>query len=186
MKQVKRLASLGVAVGIALAAAPASAVEHENQIGVELGGAMLQVSGRPSADIGGTLGLHYSYGLSDAFNLIAEGGWSLVSFDKVDDPSTPRNRPGNLFNMNVGLAYVFDVVRWVPWAGVLVGGYALDGGTIEGTRFLPGAIAAVGFDYKFTRTWAGGVTLRETFLTDMSSYPTFTQALLRFEYTWGW
>jgi hypothetical protein len=31
-----------------------------------------------------------------------------------------------------------------------------------------------------------GVAVHQHFLLDMSTYPSFTQALARFEYVWGW
>jgi hypothetical protein len=182
--------ALAVAAGVVASAAlegRASAVEREQQIGVDLGGAMLTIKDKSTVDVGGALGMHYTYGLSDAFNFVAEGGWSLVALDqKLDNPNTPHTRPASIFNADVGLAYVLDVLQWVPWGGLLVGGYALTGGTIDAVKWLPGAELAIGLDYRFDRSWAAGVTARETFLSQMSTYPTFTQAFGRIEYTWGW
>jgi hypothetical protein len=183
------VAAGGVASGAASLACErtAGAVEREQQIGVDIGGAVLTIKDKSTPDVGGALGLHYSYGLSDAFNFVAEGGWSLVALDqKLDNPDTPHTRPASIFNANVGLAYVLDVLRWVPWGAVLVGGYALTGGTIDSVKWLPGAEIALGLDYRFDRSWAAGVTARETFLTETSTYTSFTQAFARIEYTWGW
>jgi hypothetical protein len=45
----------------------------------------------------------------------------------------------------------------------------------------------VGLDYRFTRSFSAGLMLREHFLfTEMSTYTSFTQALARVEYVWGW
>ena len=75
----------------------------------------------------------------------------------------------------------------MPYVGALAGGYALTGGTIGGTRVLPGAALGAGLDYRFDRSWAGGVALRWHFLfTEASTYPSFTETYARIEYTWGW
>jgi hypothetical protein len=178
-----------VAVVLALAALPATAraVEREHAIGIDLGPAVLAVADKGSADVGGTAGLHYSYGLSDAFNLVADANASLVALNEGGDSSTPRTRPTMLFGANAGLAYVLDVLRWVPWGALEIGGYAMNGGTIDGVHWLPGAVIALGLDYRLTRSWAVGAVLRQTmFFTEMSTYPSFTQVLGRFEYVWGW
>jgi hypothetical protein len=167
----------GVAFALAVAslvlAAPARAVEREHALGV---------------DIGGSIGLHYTYGLSDAFNLVADAGWSLVALNEVlSDPTTPRTRPTNVTNVDVGAAYVLDVLQWVPWGALEIGGYALQGGTIDGVKPLPGVAIAVGVDYRLNRSWSIGVAAREHLLfTEMSTYPSFLQGLVRFEYVWGW
>lgn len=183
-----RGAALALAACVTLSAASAGAVERENAIGVDVGPTMLSVSSKSSPDFGASLGFHYTYGLSDAFNLVADAGWSLVALNEViADSTTPRNRPTNVTNACAGLAYVLDVLRWVPYGAAELGGYLLDGGTLVGPKFLPGGALAVGLDYRFNRSFSAGVMLREHFLlTEISTYPTFTQALARFEYVWGW
>jgi hypothetical protein len=192
---MKRGAALAVAVAVVALEAPAGAVERENAIGVDLGGAMFVVADKSNPDIGGSVGLHYTYGLSDAFNLVADAGWSLVALNEtLTDPTTPHTRPTNVTNVNAGVAYVLDVLQWVPWGALELGGYALQGGTIGGVQVLPGAALAVGLDYRLNRSWAIGVELREHILfteqlgisVGNSTYPSFTQALLRGEYVWGW
>ena len=55
----------------------------------------------------------------------------------------------------------------------------------EGAR-AAGALA-IGVDYRFDRSWAAGIVLRQHMLfTDASVFPSFTQGLLRVGYTWGW
>jgi hypothetical protein len=167
---------------------PAGAVERENAIGIDAGGAILVVAQKHSQDVGASAGLHYTYGLSDAFNLVADAGWSLVALNEgLTDPTTPRNRPTNVTHADVGLAYVLDVLRWVPWGALEIGGYALDGGTLDSVKVLPGAAVAVGLDYRLNRSWSVGGSGREHLLfTDMSTYPSFLQLLARVEYVWGW
>jgi hypothetical protein len=168
--------------------ATAAAVERENAVGADLGGAALVVAGKSSPDFGASVGLHYTYGLSDAFNLVADAGWSFVGLNaSLTDPAPPRTRPTSVTHADVGLAYVLDVLQWVPWGALEIGAYALDGGTLGGVKGLPGAAIAVGLDYRLDRSWSVGVAGREHLLfTDMSTYPSFMELLARVEYVWGW
>ena len=82
---------------------------------------------------------------------------------------------------------MLDVLRWVPWGAAEAGGYGLSGAPIGGTQVLPGFALAVGCDYRFDRSWAAGIVLRQHMLfTDANNIPSFTQALLRVGYTFGW
>jgi hypothetical protein len=175
-----------VAALVATTAHPAGAVERENHVGADLGATMLQVNNKSSLDVGPALGAHWTYGLNDAFNLMVEATWSLVAIETLDSKLTPRNRPTWVGTADVGVAYVFDVLTWVPYAGVLFGGYALDGGTIRGTVFLGGLSLAAGLDYRLSRSFAVGVALRDHIVTDPNTYPWLAQVLARAEYTWGW
>jgi hypothetical protein len=170
------------------------AVEREHHLGADAGGSMLVIGDKSTPafsasthpDVGGGVGAHWTYGLSDAFNLMVEGAWSLVALGEASDPKTPTTRPAWVANADVGLGYVFDVLRWVPYGGVLVGGYALSGGSIHGVKVLPGLELALGLDYRLNRRFAVGLALREHLMYETSKYPSFSQAFARFEYTWGW
>jgi hypothetical protein len=181
-----------IAIAFALSgmtlARQAAAVEREHHLGLDAGGAMLVVSDKSTPDLGGSAGVHWAYGLSDAFNLMAEGAWSLVALgEKVQSPTTPRTLPASVANLDVGIGYVLDVLQWVPYGGLLVGGCALAGGTIDGIKIRPDAEIALGLDYRFGRSLATGVAFRQhMLLTAMSTYPSFTQVFARLEYTWGW
>jgi hypothetical protein len=180
-------AAAALACGSTAFAPPAAAVEREHQVGVEVGPSVLVIKDKGSPDLGASAGAHWTYGWTDAINLMAEGSWSLLALDeKVEGASTPRTRPAWGANLDVGLGYVFDVMRWVPYVGILGGGYAFGGGTIQGSKWLLGASFALGADYRVSRTFAAGVALRQHLLTDPGTYPSFTQALARIEYTWGW
>jgi len=185
-----------IGVGLSLAAAAmgwsarARAVEREHHVGIDAGGAILVIGDKSTADVGAGFGAHYAYGLSDAFMIMAEGAWSLVAVgETAQDAKTPHTRPASVTNADVGIAYVFDVMRWVPYAGVLIGGYALYGGTIDGVKILPGAALALGLDYRFNRNLSAGVAFRQHMIANdmtLTTYPSFTQAFARVEYTWGW
>jgi hypothetical protein len=182
---VRRVVGVGVVLaGVALAGR-AGAVEHESSLGVEVGPAILVISDKSSPDVGATFGLHYTYGLSDAFNLVGHAGWSLVALNAAD-PSAPPTHPTNVTNVDAGLAYVLDVLQWVPWISLEVGGYALQGGTIGGVKLEAGGALGLGLDYRLNRSWSVGVDVHQHLLLDMSTYPSFTQAMVRFEYVWGW
>ncbi|HEX8794605.1 MAG TPA: hypothetical protein VF765_26850 [Polyangiaceae bacterium] len=158
----------------------ATAVEREHQIGLEVGAPMLVLHQNKNTVASGISGgLHYTYGLSDAFNLVADAD-SGVLFLGVPKPAT-------LTHGDVGLAYVLDVLRWVPWASAEVGGYGLTGASVGGGTFLPGAAVAVGLDYRFDRSWAAGIVVREhIFFTNINQFPSLTEGFLRVGYTWGW
>ncbi|MGH7296873.1 MAG: hypothetical protein ACRELB_18180, partial [Polyangiaceae bacterium] len=95
--------AVATAVALGLASAPAGAVEREHAIGVDAGATMLVVKDKASPDVGGGAGLHYTYGISDAFNFVADAGWSLVALDeKLWDPTTPHTRPTNLTTVDAG------------------------------------------------------------------------------------
>jgi hypothetical protein len=184
---MKAFTTMGIAVACGSLAPSARAVEREHHLGVDAGGSMLVIGDKSTPDVGAGVGAYWAYGLSDAFNLMAETGWSLVALHETpQSASTPRTRPAWVANAGAGIGYVFDVLRWVPYAGVLVEGYALSGGTIHGVSILPGAAIALGFDYRFSRSMAAGAALRQHMFLDMSTYPSFTQLFARLEYTWGW
>ena len=180
-----------VAAAIVLAwsasAACAGAVEREQHLGVDVGGSLLVIGNKSTNDLGASAMAHYTYGLSDAFNLMVEGGYSLVALGQTaDTPKTPQTYPAWISNADVGIGYVLDVLTWVPYAGVLVGGYGLAGGTIPGLKLLPGAEIALGLDYRVGPSVAIGVAARQHFLSETATYPSFTQVLARIEYVWGW
>ena len=180
---------LGAAAGLVvlLASADASAFEHQHHLGVDGGVAFISIDQKPTLSVGGGGGVHYTYGLSDAFNLLVEGAFCPVALQEAVDPDpTKNNRPTMIENFGVGVAYTLDVLRWVPYVGVLASGFVLHGGSIDGARFEGGASLAVGLDYQLTRHVALGVAVRQHFLfTDFTNYPSYTQIFLRAEYVWG-
>ncbi len=162
----------------------ASAYERQQHFGLEAGGALSQTdSAKTRAGI--DLGLHYTYGISDAFNFVAEvGGAGLTA----QGPSkAPPPQPGIVATGGAGVTYVFDVVRWVPYAGVLLGPAYFAGARVAHPFWTPDAQLAVGLDYEITRSWAVGFAYRQhMFVSKMSTYPEFTTLGLRVEYIWGW
>ena len=163
-------------------------MEREHQVGLDLGGAALVVSDKSSTDLGAAFGAHYTYGLSDQFLFMARACISPVAPDeRADSPGTPTDRPAGFVEVAAGVAYVFDVLRWVPYAGLLVGGYALYGGTLGGSpRVIPGVSLTVGLDYRLDRTWSVGASLHQSALSQPGTYPSLTQAFAHVDIHWGW
>jgi hypothetical protein len=178
-----RLAAVAVATVVAFAAAPALAREKEHRLGLDAGLTMLTVGGTPYICCG--LGGHYVYGLTDAFNFMAEGSASVVSF-RGADPSSP-SRPTMASHLTTGLAYTLDVATFVPYGGVLVGGYLLNGGGLSSPLPLFGAELAIGLDWRLSHTWTVGFAIRQhELLTKLNTYASYTDAFFTFDYAWGW
>ncbi|MBX3186489.1 MAG: outer membrane beta-barrel protein [Labilithrix sp.] len=181
------LAAASTFAALSLFAARAHAVERQHHIGLAPSLSLLKVDDKSTMSVGMGGALHYTYGLSDQFNLMAEFNSSIVALDQQQDTAeTPKTRPATVDHLSLGLGYVIDVLRWVPYVGVLPGVYRLAGGTLDGSLFLPGAALAVGLDYQLSRHWAIGAAAHQHFLfTKMSTYPSYTTGLLRLEYMWG-
>ena len=177
--------SLGIAAfsALILLPSPARAVDKEHHVGLTLGPSVLVTDSKTLG--GGGPGLTYSYGVTDAFNFIAEGSTSLLAVGDVD-AKTSHYLPHTLSNAAVGASYVLDVLRWVPYGGVLAGGYVLGGGTLDKSLVIPGAQLALGLDYKFNFSWSAGVGYRQhLFFTQVTAYPSYSTFFLRVEYAWG-
>jgi hypothetical protein len=158
----------------------AGAVERQQHLGVSAGGTEMSLSGA-----GPNLGLHYTYGLWDAVNLVVEADAS--AFVLGNAPKVRPPAPGLVATGGVGLMYVFDVLRWIPYAGGIIGAGYLGGGWLSSPLVTPDAQLAVGLDYQLSRTWTIGAAYRQHFLlTQMNTYPELTSVGLRFEYVWGW
>lgn len=173
---------------MSLAAPEAHAIERQHHLGLGPALGILSIDGKSTASIGGGGAIHYAYGLSDQWNLTIEGSSVVVAANqKQDHDYSPRNRPATVDNAGIGIAYVIDILRWVPYVGVQGGMYRLAGGTIDGSLFLPGLSIGVGLDYQLNRQFAVGVAGRQHFMvTKMDTYPSYTTAILRFEYMWGY
>ena len=172
-----------------LSPATASAFEHQHHLGVDGGVAFISIDQKPTLSVGGGGGIHYSYGLNDAFNFLAEGAFCPVALQEDQEPK--HNRATMIENLGVGIAYTLDVVRWVPYIGILASGFTLHGGSIDGVRVAVGPTLAVGIDYQVTRGpkhLSVGVAWRwHAIVSDYADYPFpfYNQIFLRAEYVWG-
>jgi len=187
MKRAPIALPLLLLAGSYLLSGTAHAIERQHHLGLSPSLSMLKIDGKPSLSVGAGGGLHYTYGLNDQFNFVAEGNFSVVAAEeKLEFPETPKNRPTSIGNVAVGIGYVIDILRWVPYVNATTGVYQLSGGTLDSSVFIWGAALAVGLDYQLSRHWAIGVKGQQhLLLTKLSTYPSYTNVLLRFEYMWG-
>jgi len=172
---------------VVLAPSSALAFEHQHHLGVDGGVAFVSIDQKPTLSVGGGGGIHYTYGLSDAFNLLVEGAFCGVALQETkDQPPQLNNRPTMIENIGAGVAYTLDVLRWVPYIGLMATGFMLHGGAIDGVRGAFGLSIAGGLDYQVTRHFAVGLAVRQHFMfSDIVDYPSYTQIFLRAEYVWG-
>lgn len=181
------LGSLALVGALCAPAGEAHAVERQHHLGLDPSLSILKVDDKSTVSVGAGLGAHYTYGITDQFNFMVEVNASRVAANQEQDhPDSPRTRPANVAHGLAGVGYVLDVLRWVPYFGVLVGGYHLSGGTLDSSLLAFGAAVQVGLDYQLSRHWAVGAAGQQHFLlTRMSEYPSYTTVMLRLEYMWG-
>lgn len=181
------VASLTVAGALCASPGEARAVERQHHLGLDPSLSILKVDDKSTVSVGAGLGAHYTYGLSDQFNFMAEMNVSRVAANQEQEHAdSPHTRPANVAHGLVGIGYVIDVLRWVPYFGVLAGGYHLSGGTLDSSLVAFGGAVQLGLDYQLSRHWAVGAAGQQHFLlTRISDYPSYTTVMLRFEYMWG-
>jgi hypothetical protein len=167
-------------------ARPALAFERQQHVGADLGGAVLSTNGG-SSKFGGSAGLHYTYGVLDSLNLVFEVAAFGFGIDARPAKGAPPPEPGVVATAAGGAMYILDVLRWVPYGGVLLGAAYATGGLLDQGFGTLDVQLALGVDYQLSRSWTVGVTYRQhMFVAKMTDYPEFTALGLRFEYTWGW
>lgn len=162
-----------------LAPRAASAYEHQWHVGGDFGYAAL-FDGSTANGFGG--GAYFAYGLNDSFNLMGQ----------VDATYHPGDH-WLVVSGGVGAGYVFDVLQWVPYVGLLVGPAGLISTTkcaaMEPCRALRfSAEIPFGIDYAVSRSFAVGVAGRVQLLIPGSTpapWP-LVGVVARAEYTWGY
>jgi hypothetical protein len=174
-------------LGLTLVPALATASERQHHLGLAPVGSLVKVRNHNvSTGIGATA--LYTYGLTDQLNLMAEASHSFLGLGQGGDtPAPPLIRPGFLSTGAVGVSYVLDVLRWVPYAGILGSGNVMGGGTLPTAFFAPGAQVAAGLDYQFSRHLVAGVGFRQHFLlTKLKDYPSYSSLFVKIEWQWGY
>lgn len=185
----------------ALLASPRSeAFEHQWHFGGNLGYTALMGAQQTRHGLGG--GLHLTYGLTDAVNLMADvnvsghfgrlGEAPMDENGKATGPVVPV--PGVvLVSGAVGVGYIVDVLQWVPYVGALAG--VADVIDVSGTCGAEGAPCnslrlnlevPFGLDYSISRSIAVGVGGRYQLLIGGPGVEHGLTGLLRAEYVWGW
>jgi hypothetical protein len=139
-------------------------------------------------------GLHLTYGLSDALNLMAEvnvsSHFARLGDVPVDDAGKPTGAPAVqlprtlLASGAVGVGYVLDVLQWVPYVGAMVG--AADIATPAGNSARLNLQVPFGLDYSISRSFAVGVGGRYQLMIGGAGLENGLTGLLRAEYVWGY
>jgi hypothetical protein len=171
-----------------LLALPSSAQAYERQwhAGGGLGYAFFAEGGNTLHGLG--VGAHLTYGLSDAFNL-------LVQVDGSNHFGPAPFAPRVLASGSVGVGYVIDVLQWVPYVGVMAGGYGVFAPGACGAAGEPACVGArlglsvpFGLDYQLSRSFALGVAGRYGILLfgEAGGVGQTLTMYLRAEYLWGY
>jgi hypothetical protein len=184
--------ALAFAATTLLASSPSQAFERQWHAGASFGYTALMGSHATLHGLGG--GLHLTYGLTDAFNLMAEvnvsNHFARLGDVPVDDAGKPTGAaaprlPRTLLASGaVGVGYVFDVLQWVPYVGAMVG--AADIGTPAGNSLRLNLQVPFGLDYSISRSFAVGVGGRYQMMIGGASLENALTGLLRAEYVWGY
>ena len=131
--------------------------------------------------------LHYTYGATDMFDVLAEASWTDVALHQdQDNKDSPRTRPSQLSSLAVGAAYVVDVAIFTPYLGVMAGGTTLSGGTLPQSVTLGSGILAAGCDYRFWKSLSVGLAYRQyMFAARSSTYPSYSLFTAHLEFAFG-
>lgn len=180
-----RLPALFTAAALSLAAllasSRASAFERQWHAGGAVGYALL-ADGGSYPGIGANF--HLAYGLTDAFN-------ALVQVDTASHPGGELMFLGG----SVGASYVIDILQWVPYLGLMAGGFDL---VRLGPCGAPGEQSChtgkfglsvpFGIDYAFSRSFTVGFAGKYTLLLPGASDSpgSYFTAYARAEFIWGY
>jgi opacity protein-like surface antigen len=190
-----RLAPLLLAAASLLASAPARAFERQFHAGGGVGVVGLKHGDFSGAAIGAELDL--TYGLSDMFNALVEVSYSPhVLSGQIAGAPDEKGNPGPAIDVKLpgiyksftsvaGIAYTLDVLRWIPYVGVLAGTSYFSGPLASDVRF--DWALALGLDYQATRSLSLGLALRwHDAPSKRNPDTTQFQGWLRAAYTWGY
>jgi hypothetical protein len=121
---------------------------------------------------GSVLGLDYERGFSEALSFRASTGAGVYFADEG------RSYSGHLV---VGITYLLDVLKYVPYVNLGVGGILLGGGGVE-TDLSALLEMGVGLDVLHSRSFSYGVVVRfESYIQETS----FFTAGARLTWRWG-
>jgi hypothetical protein len=171
---------LGVLVfGVTLGASPrcARAESGQWQGGAGLGAAWLEGAGP-----GPALTAYVRRGLSPTLDISLQSMASLHPFN-------PASERGWAFEVGPALSVRWDVLQWIPYAGLGLGYYRLGGAAVDDTARAGSSLGAplcVGVDYLLSRAWV--LNLQATVHTLIApDGPRLTWALLTFgaAHAWG-
>lgn len=166
-----RLAAAAFVLALGLGQADAAADEGETALSGSLSFATFAV---PDHDaVGGALGIDYERGLTRSLWLRASAGGGLYS----EDDSLAGSVHGT-----VGVTYAFDVLKYVPYANLGIGGIYVGGGSLEESHLEPLVEIGGGLDILVSRNVSWGLVARFESFLDRTAF--FT-AGARLTYRWG-
>jgi hypothetical protein len=175
------LSAAALTLAALLASSGAAAFERQWHAGASIGYALLADDGSYPG-LGGRF--HLAYGVTDAFN-------ALVELDTASHPGGDLMFVGG----SAGASYVIDILQWVPYVGLMAGGYDVArlgpcGGPGEQQCHTGkfGASVPFGLDYTFSRSFAAGFAGKYTLLLPGAgdSPGSYFTAFARAELIWGY
>jgi hypothetical protein len=101
-------------------------------------------------------GVHFGYGVSDAFNLRLHG--DVTAFDLAASATSAL-----VYHAGFGAEYVVDVLRWVPYVGLVTGPTVISYQHGEEVWHL-GADIPIGLGYRLSRDLTVAAEVRVRFL----------------------
>jgi hypothetical protein len=168
-----------VALALLVWVRPADATERQWHLGAGAGFVGFDAS---EIDLGPAVQLHAAYGLSDMFDVRLElkGSRNPVHYAATDTTTTQT-----FFAVDAAFIYKLDVIRWVPYFGLVAGYHGTDAeplpDVLARADFAIGGMG--GLDYAFSRSVAVGVQAEYQWLLEGT---TVYAALLYGEYRWGY
>lgn len=166
-----RFAGVGVALVLVLAwPSPAGAGEDDRALSLSLSyGSYTLPEHSPR---GSVLGIDYERGFSEVLSFRASTGGGLY----LEDGN--RSYSGHLV---VGITYLMDVLKYVPYINLGLGGIVLGGGGVD-TNVNALLEMGIGLDVLHSRTFSYGAVIRfESYIQETS----FFTAGLRMTWRWG-
>lgn len=174
---MRRLAwSVACALGIGLLGSAGSAHAGEDDRALSMSLSFARYALKDSSADGAVLGADFERGFSEtlSFRVSGGGGYYLG-----DDPSYTGH-------LTLGVTYMFDVVKWVPYANIGIGGIFIGGGgtgedAID-TGFKGLIELGAGLDILHSRKFSYGVIMRFESFVQTTAF--FTLGV-RATYRWG-
>lgn len=180
---MNKLALVGcLALGLSSFTGSARAAEGLKRVGVQAGFAGMSSEGS-FAGFGG--GLRGGYAVTDAWTLAVD---ATVSSNQV----AKRGGRSLVMSQAVGAIYALDIIQVVPYFGVFVGAYELQGGGLPKSQLKGGAQILLGLDWVYSRDFTFGLEMRahalpgEFLASPQNPTPFYATSMVKAEYTWGW
>src|SRR5262249_15014118 len=109
----------------------------------------------------------------------------MLELDYSHHGATNEQTPSvDVGSVGLGVAYTLDITRWVPYLGLLAGGYRLPG---EAGGWAAGFQIPLRLGYRIARKAIVGIQVRYHSLFTFASFDSrsYTTTFLRGEFVWG-